>query len=227
VTSEDGSADPTATRLGRRRDTAGATPADVRDTRLGARRVTDHDDSPSPSDGHGTRPRVRRATAEPVTDSGGVVRFGPGVPQDHTATPGWVAGPTRSDRRRRWGAGLVTLLIAAGAVVYVLLRGGDPLAVTAVHVDAAVPPGVCDTVVDVVGTLDTNGRPGSVRYQWVRSDGETMPPQIQSVAAGATSTQVHLAWSVTGRGRLAARATLRVLDPAPAESTGSFTYSCP
>ena len=40
-------------------------------------------------------------------------------------------------------------------------------------------------------------------------------------------SQVHLLWSVSGHGRLPARATLRVLEPTPVEASGGFTYSCP
>jgi hypothetical protein len=101
------------------------------------------------------------------------------------------------------------------------------MTVTGAQVTAAVAPGVCDTDVDVVGTVTTDGRAGTVRYQWLRSDGQTTEPQVQSVAAGTTTSQLHLLWSVSGHGRLPARATLRVLEPTPIEASGGFTYSCP
>lgn len=157
-----------------------------------------------------------------------VVRFGPGVPSEPAPTPSWGAPTTgKRSRGRRWSAGLLTLGVVAGVVAWLLLAPTRPMTVTGATVEAAVAPGACDVVVDVVGTVATDGRPGTLRYQWLRSDGRTTPPQTQTVASGATSTEVRLQWSVAGRGRLPATATLRVLDPTPVDATGGFTYSCP
>jgi hypothetical protein len=170
--------------------------------------------------------------ASPTSDDE-VVRFGPGVPAAATV-PGWSSPTsstgrgtaTRARRPRRWVGGLLTLLIVAGVVAFLLLRGGSSVAVQRVDVRAVPATASCDTTVDVVGTLVTDGSAGSVRYQWVRSDGQTSEVLTQTIASGVTSTDVHLQWSVTGQGRLAATATLRVLDPAPTEGSGGFTYSC-
>jgi hypothetical protein len=120
----------------------------------------------------------------------------------------------------------VTLLVLAGVVAFLLLRGGSTVAVQHLDVRESPATATCDTTVDVIGTITTDGRAGAVRYQWLRSDGQTSEVLTQTVASGTTSTDVHLQWSVTGQGRLAATATLRVLDPGPTEAAGGFTYSC-
>lgn len=237
----------TGTRLGRRRAVADPGSASATDTRLGHRHSVEDPAAPSTTE---TNLGQRRGVADPVTEperrtslgqrgeipgvaptgaSEEVVRFGPGVPSAAAAVPGWApAATSRPARpRRRWGGLLLTVGLVAGALAYVLLRGGDPLTVQAVQVSADSPPGVCDTVVDVVGTIVTNGRPGTLRYEWIRSDGQITAPQSQTVASGEASTPVHLQWSVSGRGRLPAQATLRILEPTPTEATGGFTYSCP
>ena len=93
---------------------------------------------------------------------------------------------------------------------------------------AATDPGrECDVTVDVVGTVRTNGRAGEITYTWSRSDGETTAALTEPVTAGQTSVDVHLLWTLTGRGRHDATATLRVIAPTPTEAAGSFTYDCP
>lgn len=129
-------------------------------------------------------------------------------------------------RRRPWIGALVTIALVAGVVAWLLTHGGPPLEARAAQVTADSRAGACDTAVDVVGTITTNGRPGSITYQWVRNDGQPTDVLTQTVAAGATTTQVHLQWSFSGRGRFNAVATLRVLDPAPSEARGAFAYSC-
>lgn len=123
-------------------------------------------------------------------------------------------------------SGLLTAVIVAGVVAYLLAQGRDPLQVEASSVAAVSPGQACDTTVDVVGTINTNGRPGTVRYQWLRNDGQPTAVLSQSVPAGSTTVPVHMQWSLSGQGRFVAQARLRVLDPGPTESVGGFTYSC-
>src|SRR5690606_33839230 len=109
--------------------------------------------------------------------------------------------------------------IVAAVGGYLWWQRQNPLAVTAATVAPAEPPGdQCDVTVDVVGTVQTNGRPGTITYQWIRSDGETSGVLDQTVAAGAASVQVHLFWSFSGRGRYDATATLQILAPSPMEA---------
>ncbi|GAA4790456.1 hypothetical protein GCM10023200_26760 [Actinomycetospora chlora] len=173
------------------------------------------------------------APAASPTGDDELVRFGPEVSAEATV-PGWSSPTsppgrgtgTRRRRPGRWVGGLLTLLIVAGVVAFLLLRAGSTVGVRGVEVRAVPPTASCDTTVDVVGTLVTDGQAGSVSYQWVRSDGQTSEVLTQTIASGVTSTDVHLQWSVTGRGRLDATATLRVLAPRPVEGSGGFTYSC-
>ncbi|MCD2194781.1 hypothetical protein LQ327_15520 [Actinomycetospora endophytica] len=207
-------------------------------TALGARRRAAPGDDPVPV-GAGTSLGARRqerdgdATAAPSSrppQDDEVVRFGPGVPVRDPAAPSWSAGrggAARARRRRRpWIGGLLTVGLLAAILAFLFLRQGDPMVVQSVHVDASLAPGTCDTVVDVVGTVATDGHGGTLRYQWQRSDGETTAVLSQTVPDKATTTQVHLQWSVSGRGRFPAQAILRVLEPTPMESAGGFTYSC-
>jgi hypothetical protein len=116
--------------------------------------------------------------------------------------------------------------VVAAVLGYLLLYKPARLAVLGATVTAANPGRACDVTVDVVGSVHTNGQPGTITYQWTRSDGETTGPLTQSVDAGATSTDVHLLWKLAGRGRYAAHATLRVVDPTPVQADGGFSYDC-
>lgn len=160
------------------------------------------------------------------------LRFGPGVGAANRP-PAWPAGQSRQHRRRRRGrlralaSGLLTLALLAGVGGYLWWERQNPLVVTAAVVAPAEPPGdQCDVTVDVVGTVQTNGRGGTVTYQWIRSDGETSAVLDQSVPDGNASTQVHLFWSFSGQGRYQATATLKILAPTPIEASGEFTYAC-
>jgi hypothetical protein len=160
------------------------------------------------------------------------LRFGPGVGAANRP-PAWQAGQSRQHRRRRRGrlpalaSGLLTLALLAGVGGYLWWERQNPLVVTAAVVAPAQLPGdQCDVTVDVVGTVQTNGRGGTVTYQWIRSDGETSAVLDQSVPDGNASTQVHLFWSFSGQGRYQATATLKILAPTPIEASGEFTYAC-
>jgi hypothetical protein len=162
-----------------------------------------------------------------------IMRFGPGVTEP-PPTPGWTTRTSRPDRsvarRRRRGSllgGLGTALVVAAVLGYLLAHKPAQLAVLGATVTAANPGRACDVTVDVVGTVRTNGQPGRITYQWARGDGETTGPLTQSVDAGATSTDVHLLWKLAGRGRYAAHATLRVIEPTPVQADGVFSYDCP
>ena len=165
------------------------------------------------------------------------LRFGSGVPA--SAAQVWQGTTTPPDQRRRGGgrrrrtlravlSGLITLALVGGVLGFLWWRQQNPLVVTAAVVAPAQPPGnACDLTVDVVGTVQTNGKAGTFTYQWVRSDGQTSAVLDQSVTSGVASTQVHLYWSFSGQGTLDVSATLKILAPTPLEATGEFTYACP
>lgn len=158
---------------------------------------------------------------------GVVRRFGPGV----TAAPQWAgAGTQQPPARRRRSArrGVLLALVAVAAVVaYLLLWHPDPVAVTGAEVAPAAQPGqACNVTVDVVGTIHTNGKSGTIQYRWLRSDGESIGPLTQTAEEGQPVVQVHLLWTLSGRGRYPASATLEISAPQPMSATGGFTYSC-
>lgn len=163
---------------------------------------------------------------------GSVLRFGSGPGDEPVAVPATAKKAKREPRRKRgrwasFGAGFVSGLVVAGVIVFLLSRVAPAIHVTG----AAVAPttkaqSTCDVVVDVVGTITTNGQRGSINYQWLRSDGEQTQVLTQSVPEGATTATVHLLWTLSGKGTYPATATLRILEPDPVEATGKFTYSC-
>jgi hypothetical protein len=115
----------------------------------------------------------------------------------------------------------------AGVLAYLLLWRPDPLVLTGAEVAPATPPGsTCDVTVDLVGTIHTNGLRGDIEYRWLRSDGETTAPVTQTVDPGQTAVQVHLLWTLAGRGIYPATANLQILQPQPVQATGGFTYHC-
>ena len=164
---------------------------------------------------------TRYATAAPI-------RIGPGI------VPEAVPAPRR--RRRWWGrltrilSAVVTLVLVGGAAWTLWQwwqRSHNNVAVTSVAVAPAQQlAGKCDVQYDIVGTVMTNGKAGTISYEWVRSDGQSSGVLKQSVAAGETSTKVHLYWRFSGQGSMTAQATLHVLAPARIEGAAQFPYSC-
>ncbi|WP_412539183.1 hypothetical protein R8Z50_25480 [Longispora sp. K20-0274] len=178
---------------------------------------------------------TRSATTAPPAGDGSDVRlrFGGGIPAG--VEEAWRAGPPVPPkpgkkpvkRWRRIVGGLVTGAIIGGVVGYFWWYNAHPLKVTAAAVAPASPPGTaCDVTVDVVGTVTTNGRPGTITYQWLRSDGEATQELSQSVSSGTKSVPLHLHWKFSGKGEYQAKATLKILGPTPTEAAGEFTYSC-
>lgn len=153
---------------------------------------------------------------------------------------GVVAATPRRDLRpvtRRWWGYLTRVLSALATLVLVAAavwtgwqwweHYHDKVAVSSVTVaPIRLPKGTCDVQYDVVGTITTNGKAGTVTYEWLRSDGQRSGVLSESVASGETSTVVHLYWTFTGHGSVTARATLRVLTPDQKDGSAQFPYSC-
>ncbi|MET8157586.1 hypothetical protein ABZT47_14510 [Sphaerisporangium sp. NPDC005289] len=199
--------------------------------------------------GAGERPahpaaETGQAPPAATTPAGGEMRFGPGVPADTTAAQIWRAGreqPTvaaaerlaapRRRRRRRGGfvgsAVLFALILLAAAFLW--FQRGAPLSVTAVQVKQPKAAG-CDTTVNVVGVLTTNGSAGQVSYEWLLSKQKPIK-HTDAVPSGRSSHEVTLEWDVSGHGTRKLTARLRVLSPvgasgAPIEDAATFTYKC-
>jgi hypothetical protein len=103
----------------------------------------------------------------------------------------------------------------------------NKVAVTSVDAEPAQQlDGRCDVQYDIVGTITTNGKSGTIAYVWQRSDGQSSGTLHQSVSSGQNSTTVHLYWKFTGEGSLNATATLHILSPTAGDATAHFRYSC-
>lgn len=188
-----------------------------------------------------------RPAPHPVPDrvEGDVLRFGPGVTafvhRRHnggaTAAGVWhgtLAGqPSAPSQQRRHRRGLRRYALATVVLVAVLAflawqRYGPQAAVRGVSVSAspAAGPG-CDGTADVVGVVRTDGRPGTLTYRWIRSDGTSSGVLREDVPRGRKQARLHLLWTFHGRGEYAARAELRIISPSPRTASTSFTYRCP
>jgi hypothetical protein len=172
-----------------------------------------------------------------------VLRFGRGVasarpPQQQPVTaPPWQGNtanypvaqrPNRSRKRLiSIFTGLITVVILA-VVGYFIIQRLTPLQITGLTVNIAqpLPANACDTRVDVVGTVTSNGGGGTFTYRWVRSDGAATGTLTEQVPFGTNVSQVHLFWQFSGTGTLKAKATLQILTPQPAETSTEFTYTC-
>lgn len=146
------------------------------------------------------RPETDDTLVEPVPASasptrpdrveGSVLRFGPGVTaavahrtvQTLSATS---SAPAPSGRRLRRNT-LPTLLVVAVLVFLAWQRFGQSVAVTQVAVTASPTVLGCDGTADIVGLVTTNGRPGSLSYRWVRSDGTASDVLHEVMVRGAT-----------------------------------------
>lgn len=147
--------------------------------------------------------------------------------------PAWTMGaPQRKRSRLPW---LLTflLLAAAGAVAaYLLLhRSSDTTpapALQVVGVSVTSPATAsCDSTVTVSAAITTNGKQGTITYQWKRSDGQTVAAQQLAATANQSTYAVSLLWTVAGNGRFDAVATLTIRDPAgTAPASAHFIYSC-
>ncbi|MEV0329079.1 hypothetical protein AB0H63_21920 [Micromonospora echinospora] len=175
---------------------------------------------------------------EPVGGSapppGTEVRFGPGVPAGPPVAPSWQRPPAPPARPRRSRGKLIgsvlstlltlALLVAVGLHLWQRL---SPLEVRSVRVAVAEPPGErCDVTVDVVATVETNGRAGTIRYQWLRGGAEPGGLLTQRVARGQRTVTLHLKWAVSGTGTTTETAVINITEPTPTQGRTIFRYQC-
>lgn len=197
------------------------------------------------------RQQPDRATARPsgeaptgTVHTGGLRRFGPGVPAPDTSAgtaqtaavwhgtvrpgdPGAVPAGKGRRRRRALRGWLLPLVVLLGVLVYVAWQHfPSPVKVDGVAVrnDTAIQG--CHSTAKVIGTLRTSGGAGTVRYRWRRSDGTASDELKQHVARGHRATDVVLLWSFDGPGSLTATATLDVLGPQHRSASVTFPYRC-
>ncbi|MFR9775656.1 hypothetical protein ACL02O_06305 [Micromonospora sp. MS34] len=181
----------------------------------------------------GAYPRSARTSGGPAQPApGGEVRFGPGVPAAPPGAPGWpAAAPARRPRPvwRRVVSVLSTLLtLALVAVVGLYLwERLSPLEVEGVTVAVPQPAGDrCDVTVDVVATVRTNGRGGTIRYQWFRSDASPGALLSERVGRGQRTATLTLKWTFSGVGATTETATVNIIEPSPVQAGTQVAYRC-
>ncbi|MFJ2031632.1 hypothetical protein [Streptosporangium sp. NPDC087985] len=178
-----------------------------------------------------------------------VMRFGPGVPVETTAARLWRAGRDQqrteppsgrlqmpgarargSRRRTALSSAILALMVVAALAAWLLRLSTVPLEVTGLEVTAPKKTQGCDATVRIRGVLTTNGSAGEIHYRWKRSDRKEAIEQTDTVAAGETSHEVVLEWSVKGEGSFRGTATLQVLSPLSGgkdlQDRAGFTFRC-
>jgi len=142
---------------------------------------------------------------------------------------GWPTARPRP-RRRRWTgvlSSLLTFAIVAGIAAYVWNKTHQTLKITAATVSVANPDNIaCNSTVDVVGTIFTNGNGGPITYQWTK-DGENLPTGTVTATSGQQQVSVDLKWNLRGTGIHHAAAIFQVFTPnVISAQSASFTYKC-
>ncbi|MFB8244418.1 hypothetical protein ACFC5X_05100 [Streptomyces sp. NPDC055952] len=165
-------------------------------------------------------------SAAPDRVEGTVLRFGPGVTaagRTHRTLPALPQRPAPAGRRHALPALVVLCVLAFLA----WQRLGPPLTVGSVTVTARPSTLGCDGTADVTGLVTTNGRPGTLTYRWVRSDGTSSGVLEEELVRGRKQARLHLRWTFQGKGEREARAELRIISPVSRTAAAGFTYSCP
>ncbi|MGW2748372.1 hypothetical protein [Streptomyces sp. NPDC001450] len=163
---------------------------------------------------------------------GSVLRFGPGVTaavahRTHRTLPAVQPPPAAAPRRRLRRHALPALVVLLVLAFLAWQRLGPPVAVRTVAVSARPAALGCDDTTDIVGLVTTNGRPGTLTYRWIRSDGTASGVLREVVVRGQRQARLHLRWTFQGEGHRTARADLRILSPAHRPVTTHVTYACP
>lgn len=177
------------------------------------------------------RPSASVPSVRPDRVEGSVLRFGPGVTAafaHRTAqTPPTASSPPAPAGGKLRRHALPALMVVAVLAFLAWQRFGQSLEATGMTVTARPTVLRCDNTADVVGLVTTNGRPGTLSYRWIRSDGTSSGVLHELMVRGQTHARLHLRWTYQGRGHRTAQAELRILAPAARAATTHFTYDCP
>ncbi|WP_406004800.1 hypothetical protein OG440_00415 [Streptomyces sp. NBC_00637] len=171
-------------------------------------------------------------SASPDRVEGTVLRFGPGVTgapavSDRTRrTSPVLPPPPAASRRRPRRHALPALVVLCVLAFLAWQRSGPALAVSTVAVTARPAVLGCDGTADLVGLVATNGRPGTLSYRWIRSDGTASGILREELVSGQRHARLHLLWTFQGEGHRSARAELRILSPDQRPVTATLTYDC-
>ncbi|WP_338897058.1 hypothetical protein WBG99_16620 [Streptomyces sp. TG1A-60] len=161
---------------------------------------------------------------------GTVLRFGPGVTaavaqRTHRTLPA-VPPPAVPPRRRLRRHALPAAVLICVMALLAWQRLGPSVAVNTAEVTARPTVLGCGDTADVVGLVTTNGRPGTLSYRWIRSDGTASGVLREVVVQGQTQARLHLLWTFQGTGRYPARVELRILSPTARTAAAHLTYQC-
>ncbi|MFJ4820433.1 hypothetical protein [Streptomyces sp. NPDC088801] len=189
---------------------------------------------PGPDETRVERPAADKGPAWPAPPDrveGSVLRFGPGVTaaarqRTHPPLPAVPPPPAPRHRRLRRHA-LPALVVVCVLAFLAWQRLGPPLRVTTVTVTARPTALGCDGTADLVGLVTTNGRPGTLSYRWIRSDGTASGVLKEVLVRGQRQARLHLRWTFQGPGNHTAEAELRILSGTARTATTGFAYDCP
>ncbi|MEU2281855.1 hypothetical protein ABZ614_07900 [Streptomyces sp. NPDC013178] len=177
------------------------------------------------------QPSTTTGPTPPDRAEGTVLRFGPGVTAAVAhRTDRTLPAVTRhlTPRRRRLRRHALPALVVLCVLVFLAWqRLGPSVAVSTVAVAARPTVLGCDDTADVVGLVRTNGRPGTLSYRWIRSDGTASGVLREVMVRGQRQARLHLLWTFQGEGHHSAQAELRILSPTQRTVTAHFTYDCP
>ncbi|MEU6864481.1 hypothetical protein ABZ924_14575 [Streptomyces sp. NPDC046876] len=166
--------------------------------------------------------------AVPDRIEGSVMRFGPGVTAAVPAPFPVVVAPPARRRRGEWRryalAGAVLLAVLAYLAWQRFGPGIEVREVTAAT--AGAQDAGCDSTADVVAVVRTNGRPGTLEYRWIRSDGTRSEQLTERVPRGRDEARLHLLWTFRGQGVYPATAEIELVSPEHRTATARFTYRC-
>jgi hypothetical protein len=158
---------------------------------------------------------------------GTLLRFGPGVNAD-TMRRVTEVPPAVPVRRRTWRRHALPAVVLLAVVAFLLWHRAAPsLAVDGVTVSAAPSSPGCDETADITGTVTTDGRPGTLTYRWVRSDGTFSKVLHEDMTRGQKQARLHLLWTFQGDGRYEASAELHLISPVRRTVSTGLTYHCP
>ncbi|MFF0200844.1 hypothetical protein [Streptomyces sp. NPDC005017] len=182
-----------------------------------------HPSGPAPPDGPGE--------TAPDRVEGTLLRFGPGVTAavaQRTQRPLPVVPAPRVPLRRRLRRHTLPAVVFLCVLAFLAWqRLGAPIEVRTVTVTTSPSALECGGTTDVFARVSTNGRPGTLTYRWVRSDGTSSAVLRERLARGQRHANLHLRWTFEGEGRHQGRAELRILSPSGRTATARVTYDCP
>ncbi|MFD0267258.1 hypothetical protein ACFVGY_11755 [Streptomyces sp. NPDC127106] len=175
-------------------------------------------------------PPAARPEVAPDRVEGSVLRFGPGVtaaamaPFPVVPHPSPAPAPRPGGGLRRYALAGAVLAAVLGYLCWQQYGPGVAVRDVAVTTDQAGP--ACGSTADVVAVVRTNGRPGTLEYRWIRSDGTRSERMTERVARGQEEARLHLLWTFEGMGNYPARAQLELLEPTRRTAAVEFAYRC-